>query len=313
MTDNLPEIFDKSPFPEVPSNPERKTKEISKKLLAIMAALPSIQKDSKNQHFGYSYISEAALKALIHPKLIEHECIFETKHRLVSIVQGVRIDKKVKIKSGDFLEIPTYTAVVETRGRLIDTASGQYLDFASIGQGIDDGDKAVSKAMTSAHKYLLLHMIMASAGKNDPEGDKKTDQSQHRFGNRKSKPAAKKALPKSKAVIDKDWKPVCPECSKPMIIQRNGTTEYYTFRAEQYAVCATCENESTGKKLCVFRNEKGDYIKADSGTYLCKHCFNKMEIMDEETGLARCSNADCDMNEKSTYLGDSTDGEKEKE
>src|SRR5690606_17973389 len=59
---------------------------------------------------------------------------------------------------------------VTLKHTIIDAESGESMEVKSAGQGADNQDKGVFKAITGANKYFLLKMFLLS-GDDDPEND----------------------------------------------------------------------------------------------------------------------------------------------
>ena len=137
----------------------KSTKEnnLVKKLTQVLAEASKVNKSGYNSHQKYHYITESDLLDAIREKLVElgififssvEECVTE---RIEGSRQPVLTNVKMK-----------YT--------FVDGDSGEQFSVMSCGQGADNGDKGVYKAITGANKYFLLKTFMLS-GDDDPEND----------------------------------------------------------------------------------------------------------------------------------------------
>ena len=137
---------------------ETQKRTIDAKLAKIMAEVAYFQKDAKNKGVGYKYTSAEAVLQKVNASLsragIAVDCQSEVTHFNVG-------DKRID-------------ATVTVALRLHDSESGETRLFQGVGQGCDQGDKAVMKATTAAHKYAYALGFCISWG-DDPEADTKTD------------------------------------------------------------------------------------------------------------------------------------------
>ena len=119
-------------------------KNILKKLHAIMSEVRYLQKDAKNPQ-GWKYLSEAAIKAALHPKLVEHGVIFMVEAGLPQPV------------TEKFLAVPT-------KYRFYDVDSGESLGGEFIGTGHTREEKGTYAAITGAIKYTLTSTFLIPTG-----------------------------------------------------------------------------------------------------------------------------------------------------
>ena len=158
----------------------KSTKEnnLVKKLTQVLAEASKVNKSGYNSHQKYHYITESDLLDAIREKLVElgififssvEECVTE---RIEGSRQPVLTNVKMK-----------YT--------FVDGDSGEQFSVMSCGQGADNGDKGVYKAITGANKYFLLKTFMLS-GDDDPENDGVT--SKNNSGTAKSNSGTTKGM-----------------------------------------------------------------------------------------------------------------------
>ena len=166
-------------------------KNIAKKLIAVMAAVPYIQKDGTNQVQKYNYVSEAHIVAVIREELIKH-CVTVTPS-----LKSMTVIEAGQTSSGAI----KYLTTIEMEYTFTDGDSGESFVAVFPGQGIDAGDKGVYKAMAGAHKYALLKTFNISTGDDDPENEPKKESKKRQSStapapNRDSRPPVQPPRPK---------------------------------------------------------------------------------------------------------------------
>lgn len=134
-------------------------KNVSKKLLAAIASVGGkVQKTGYNKFSSYSYITESDINEAILPALLEQNLLLTT-----SVESAVEIPCDGSSKNR--------FATVQLLHKIIDTDSGEFIEFKSAGTGADTLDKAVYKAYTGACKYFLMKTFLISGDDSDPEND----------------------------------------------------------------------------------------------------------------------------------------------
>jgi hypothetical protein len=127
---------------------------------AIMAEIPSIYKDRKNdaQHYNFRGIDD--VYNAVNPILAKYRVFMRAD------VMDVKREERPS-KSGGIM------AFVQVRVRYSFVASdGSFVSTDSLGEGMDSGDKATPKAMSIAQKYAILQMFaIPTADPKDPEID----------------------------------------------------------------------------------------------------------------------------------------------
>lgn len=145
------------------------------KILAVMADVEEVAKDSLNAFHKYKYASDAAIITAVRVAMI--------KHRLIAIP-----DQKACVFEPSEKEGGMTTITVEYT--LIDADSGESTKAVVHGQGKDSGDKGAYKAATGAEKYFFLKTFLIPTT-DDPEGNGNSEKKTLPFA--KSAPAAKPA------------------------------------------------------------------------------------------------------------------------
>lgn len=142
---------------------DMETKNILSKLHAIMAEVDYIQKDKRNQFFGYNYASEAAIKETLHKSLVNNKVIF------VVTSAGITSRVEYQTKKGERMCLTD----VLVKFTFFDVESGESISGEMHGTGDDGADKGTYKAITGAIKYIMTSMFVIPTG-DDPENDGKS-------------------------------------------------------------------------------------------------------------------------------------------
>jgi len=129
---------------------------------AIMAEIPSIYKDRKNdaQHYNFRGIDD--VYNAVNPILAKHRVFMRA-----DVLDVKREERPPKDSTKGIL------AFVQVRVRYsFVAADGSFISTDSLGEGMDSGDKATAKAMSIAQKYAILQMFcIPTIDPKDPEDD----------------------------------------------------------------------------------------------------------------------------------------------
>ena len=118
------------------------------------------EKDGKNMHQSYKFISEKQYKHFFKSARRRAGLLWECE--CVSTEYIPNISDKMHLVKGEFV------------GRLTDPDTGEYREYRFVGTGADNGDKALYKAYTGGLKFFLANQYLVAEG-NDPEFDEDTD------------------------------------------------------------------------------------------------------------------------------------------
>ena len=154
-------------------------KNISTKLIKIMAECGYVQRQGTNDFHNYKYATAADVLEKINAALV--------KHGVAATAQPELIDFREVVNQKGNAE---HLATVKTTLTLIDVDSGEILEFVGIGSGQDSGDKAVMKAQTASIKYAYLLSLAISTG-DDPEADSGVDERTSAAGRPSEQPGAR--------------------------------------------------------------------------------------------------------------------------
>lgn len=203
---------------------------ITKKLVAVMAECAHIIKNGVNDYHNYKYATAEDVLQKVNESL--------TKNKIASFVEPELLEfKDVLNLKGNTEHLATVKAVIT----LIDSDSGESIQFVGMGSGQDAADKAIMKAQTAATKYAYMLSLCIATG-DDPEADSKTDENNFAAPqNAAVKP--KSAVGKSKA------KPVAKAASNSNVINCAGCGEViasdrvieYSLAKFGHPLCMNCQ------------------------------------------------------------------------
>ena len=133
-------------------------KHLAHALQGVMNDVGNVQPTGKNQHFGYTYLSEGDLLNALRPAVV--------KHGLVLLPVGV--EQKVSTWAPTGKGKPQWVTDVKVTYRLVHAESGESVDLVMHGSGIDSEDKGLYKALTGCLKYLVRQLLLIPTG-DDPD------------------------------------------------------------------------------------------------------------------------------------------------
>lgn len=120
------------------------------------------EKDGKNMHQSYKFISEKQYKHNFKAARRKAGLLWECE--CLGAVYIPNISDKMHLVKASFL------------GRLTDPKTGESREYHFEGTGADNGDKALYKAYTGGLKFFLADQYLVAEG-NDPELDESVDES----------------------------------------------------------------------------------------------------------------------------------------
>lgn len=139
---------------------EGKKELIYEKILAIMADIKVIGKKRQNVAQGYSFRGVDDVYNELHDIFVKHRvftvpAVLDTHHEERTSKKGSALIYRIyKVK---------YTFYAE---------DGSSIEAIIVGEGMDTGDKAGNKALSVAHKYVLLQMLLIPTDESkDPEDE----------------------------------------------------------------------------------------------------------------------------------------------
>ncbi len=131
-----------------------------RKLANVMGAVERVAKNGVNQFHKYSYATEADITQAVRGEMATQGVMMIPTVESIEWAEVVtNSQKKERLCTAHFL----FT--------LLDGDSDSKIEFRTIGQGQDAGDKGFYKAATGAVKYALLKLFLIPTG-DDPENEK---------------------------------------------------------------------------------------------------------------------------------------------
>lgn len=145
---------------------------IAKAIINVMKEVKGIDK-SKQIGTGasaYMGVPDQEVKKIIGESMTKHGlCIVPT-----SVDANVTIERWEETYNGQPKQKQSIFTEVKTKYLLLHD-SGEYLEIAGTGHGVDTQDKSAGKATTYALKYALLYMFLVPTGKLDDADNDHSD------------------------------------------------------------------------------------------------------------------------------------------
>jgi hypothetical protein len=153
-------------------------KSLAQALSSAMKEIKGIEKDMQvgNSSYGYKGIADYEVKKI-------YKDAFEKNGLMIiptSVKANTRVERweeeneykgkiTIKQKQSIFTEVETKYCLLHT--------SGESIEVAGYGQGVDTQDKGAGKATTYALKYALLYLALTPTGKIDDSDNTHSDDS----------------------------------------------------------------------------------------------------------------------------------------
>lgn len=139
-------------------------KEISKAILGVMSDIKGIDKSMTVGSGSYSYkgVSDQVVKEILQPAMIKHELSIVP----IDVQAKVTTERWEETYKGDTKQKQSTFTEVTTKYLLLHS-SGESIELAGYGHGVDTQDKGAGKATTYALKYALLYTFLIPTGKID--------------------------------------------------------------------------------------------------------------------------------------------------
>lgn len=154
---------------------------IYQKLIEVRKSCEYLKKD--NQGFQFKFVSSAQTLGTLRGAMDEHGLLL-----VPSVISNEVRDHTTKKGNHE------YFTILEMSFRWVNAEKPEeFIDCPWVGQGLDDGEKGVGKALTYAEKYFLLKFFNIATDKDDPDanqGKKGTDTPPPQNKTTQTKPAA---------------------------------------------------------------------------------------------------------------------------
>lgn len=131
--------------------------ELAAALAAAMAAVGGVEEKGQNKAQGWTFVSMGQIAATLRARLGENG---------VAVLPSILSTEEAEVKSSR--GAAGYRVLVRMAVTFIHR-SGEQWTVQTIGEGIDYGDKATGKAITSALKNALKMVFLFYAGEDDPD------------------------------------------------------------------------------------------------------------------------------------------------
>jgi hypothetical protein len=135
-------------------------KEIAKAIIKVMQSVKGMEKNSNvgSGNYGYKGTKDQDVKEVFNDALATNGlCIVPTS--IEPTTRGERWVEGTKTKQSVFTEVNTKYLLLHT--------SGESIELAGYGHGVDNQDKGAGKATTYALKNCLLYTFLTPVGKID--------------------------------------------------------------------------------------------------------------------------------------------------
>lgn len=129
-----------------------------KKIVAIRKAIARIEKDARNEHGGYEYASDRAIKEAFKSKMDEYAVVLQFS---ITSKEIVTIEKRDDRKGFSVIFVTADYA-------FWDAESGESLPGVWVGSGAFRDDKGLYAAITGMTKYTIMANMFMPTG-DDPE------------------------------------------------------------------------------------------------------------------------------------------------
>jgi hypothetical protein len=128
-------------------------------MLEVMKKVDYLQKDGQVAYGNtrYNYLSEEKITSELRKAFVEVGLV------VYPVKMEILGEREVDTKNGRAI----VTNILATY-RIQDAESGEYVEVQALGEGMDNGDKNVNKAMTGAFKYMQRQSFMIPTG-DDPD------------------------------------------------------------------------------------------------------------------------------------------------
>lgn len=135
-------------------------KNLHQRILAVMAAVPYVQKDATVQAGGgqsYKGVTHDAVAAKLRKPMIEHGIVMKVTQSAEHVVEGQTRSGTPKIRYEAWYDVTLYNA----------DKPEESMTYQVHAHAEDGGDKAPGKAMSYATKMALLKAFMLETGESD--------------------------------------------------------------------------------------------------------------------------------------------------
>lgn len=138
-------------------------KSLYAKMSRIMGKMSRMEKKGYNDYFKYAYVTNEDVADAVRAAMAEEGlAFFPSIREIKTVTYKANTNKGLK----DVIKTLVYFDFTFADGETGETLTTQW-----VGEAIDETDKAIAKAATSAQKYFLLKTFIIGTG-DDPDSDK---------------------------------------------------------------------------------------------------------------------------------------------
>jgi ERF superfamily len=129
------------------------------KMAAVMADIKGVPKAGWNEQQRFAFRSIDDTVEIVHNALV--------KHGVAILPNVLNVDRSsYETSKGSKMNVATVTVEYTFQA-----SDGSFVLTSMIGEAADSGDKALSKALSMALKYVLFQTFMIPTGDPDPDGE----------------------------------------------------------------------------------------------------------------------------------------------
>jgi len=115
---------------------------------SIMASIEPIAKNKVNQHHDYKFRGVDDVYAVLNPMLVANKVV------IIPEVTNITTEQFTSSKG-----TLTFRSVVTMKYSVLHSEDASVVEVVIIGEGMDTGDKATNKAMSTAYKYMAFQLF----------------------------------------------------------------------------------------------------------------------------------------------------------
>lgn len=143
--------------------------EINKAIIAVMNEVKNVEKTMDVGTGGSSYkgVSDKVVKEILQPILAKNGLAIVPTDVIAKTSTTTWVDQYNKQKQSTLTEVTTKYLLIHS--------SGESIELAGYGHGVDSQDKGAGKATTYALKYALLYTFLIPTGKIDDADNEHSD------------------------------------------------------------------------------------------------------------------------------------------
>jgi hypothetical protein len=138
---------------------EEKVPLIYERMAEVMADIDAVAKDSTNQVQGFKFRSIDQVCNMLHPILKQHQIFI--RQELLDVTKTERVTENGAVQ---------YCATLKIKYSFVTVDMSEVTNIV-LGEAVDTGDKAVTKAMSFALKYCLLQTFCIPTEEKSHEAD----------------------------------------------------------------------------------------------------------------------------------------------